>query len=206
MSNSSLGAASVALGVAAAACAVVIVALGLSGRRPGWFREARLLAWVMMFAATAGVVVMERALITRDFTVAFVAEHGSSQTPALFNVATLWSALEGSILLWTLVLCGYVVAVVVKFGKQGDDPMLAWAMLTLFVVAGFFFALMVGPSAPFDRFDPPPGYDGPGPNPLLQNHILMAFHPPILYLGYVGFTVPFAFAIGGLCTGRVGEG
>lgn len=206
MSNSSLGAASVALGLAAAACAVVIVALGLAGRRPGWFREARLLSWVMMFAATAGVVVMERALITRDFTVAFVAEHGSHQTPALFNIATLWSALEGSILLWTLVLCGYVVAVVVKFRQQGDDPMLAWALLTLFVVSGFFFALMVGPSAPFDRFDPPVGYDGPGPNPLLQNHILMAFHPPILYLGYVGFTVPFAFAIGALCTGRVGEG
>ena len=56
------------------------------------------------------------------------------------------------------------------------------------------------------RFDPPPGYDGPGPNPLLQNHILMAFHPPMLYLGYVGFTVPFAFAIAALATGRVGEG
>ena len=206
MSNSALGAASVALGLAAAVCAVVVVVLGLAGRRPDWFRETRVLAWVMMAAATAGVVVMERALITRDFTVAFVAEHGSSQTPALFNIATLWSALEGSILLWTLVLCGYVLAVVLKFAAKGDDPMLAWALLTLFVVAGFFFALMIGPSAPFDRFAPPPGYDGPGPNPLLQNHILMAFHPPILYLGYVGFTVPFAFAIGALCTGRVGEG
>lgn len=206
MSNVSLGAAAVAFGAASAIAGVVIAALGAAGRRPGWFREVRLLAWVMLGAATAAVIVMERALITRDFTVGFVAQHGSSQTPALFNVATLWSALEGSILLWTLVLCGYVVAVVVKFGQRGADPMLAWAMLTLFVVSGFFFALMVGPAAPFERFDPPLGYDGPGPNPLLQNHILMAFHPPILYLGYVGFTVPFAFAIGALATGRVGEG
>ena len=206
MSNASLGAAAVALGAASAFSGIVVAVLGATGRRPGWFREARLLTAIMTVAAVAAVAVMERALITRDFTVGFVAEHGSHQTPALFNIATLWSALEGSILLWTLVLCGYVVAVVVKFRRQAADPMLAWAMLTLFVVSGFFFALMLGPSAPFETFAPEPGYDGPGPNPLLQNHILMAFHPPILYLGYVGFTVPFAFAIGALVTGRVGEG
>jgi cytochrome c biogenesis factor len=56
------------------------------------------------------------------------------------------------------------------------------------------------------RFAPAPGFDGPGPNVLLQNHILMAFHPPMLYLGFVGFTVPFAFAIAALATGRLGEG
>ena len=144
MSNVSLGAAAVAFGAASAIAGVVIAALGAAGRRPGWFREVRLLAWVMLGAATAAVIVMERALITRDFTVGFVAQHGSSQTPALFNVATLWSALEGSILLWTLVLCGYVVAVVVKFGQRGADPMLAWAMLTLFVVSGL--VLVPGPT------------------------------------------------------------
>ncbi|MXW75844.1 MAG: heme lyase CcmF/NrfE family subunit [Acidimicrobiaceae bacterium] len=170
-----------------------------------------MLVGLMMAAAGGAFLVMERALITRDFTVSFVAQHGSSRTPAVFNVATLWSALEGSILLWTLVLCGYVVAVVIKFRERRDDPMMAWVMLTLFVVCGFFFLLMVGPARPFSSFDPLPfangqPFDGPGPNPLLQNHILMAFHPPILYLGYVGFTVPFAFAVGALATGRVGEG
>ena len=83
--------------------------------------------------------------------------------------------------------------------------MFGWAMLVLFVVSAFFFALMLGPADPFIAVNPPPGYDGPGPNPLLQNHILMAFHPPILYLGYVGFTVPFAFAISALITGRLDE-
>ncbi|MEM8708596.1 MAG: cytochrome c biogenesis protein CcsA, partial [Actinomycetota bacterium] len=206
MSNVALGSAAVAFGAACAMGGIITVVLGLLGYRPRWFNDVKLLTGLMAFASLASVVIMERALITRDFTVQFVADHGSSQTPALFNFATLWSALEGSILLWVLVLCGYVVAVVVKFRNDGDDPMMAWVMLTLFVVSAFFFLLMVGPSAPFTSFDPPPGYDGPGPNPLLQNHILMAFHPPILYMGYVGFTVPFAFAIAALVTGRVGEG
>ena len=75
----------------------------------------------------------------------------------------------------------------------------------MLVVAAFFFAASSAP--PTRSSTVPPGvYDGPGPNPLLQNHILMAFHPPILYLGYVGFTVPFAFAIAALVTGRFGEG
>jgi cytochrome c-type biogenesis protein CcmF len=206
MSNSAIGAIVVALGCAAAITGIIVVGLGLAGRRAGWWREARGLVWVMMACSVLAFVVMERALITRDFTVLFVAENGSSQTSAIFNVATLWSALEGSILLWTMVLCGYVAAVVVKFRDRRDDPMLAWALVTLFVVCSFFFLMMVGPANPFRSFDPPLGYDGPGPNPLLQSHILMAFHPPVLYMGYVGFTVPFAFAIGALVTGRVGEG
>ncbi len=211
MSNVTLGALFVALGAASALAGIGVVVLGLLGRRHGWWRDSAMLVGLMMAAATGAFLVMERALITRDFTVSFVAQHGSSRTPAVFNVATLWSALEGSILLWTLVLCGYVVAVVIKFRDRRDDPMMAWVMLTLFVVCGFFFLLMVGPARPFASFDPLPfangqPFDGPGPNPLLQNHILMAFHPPILYLGYVGFTVPFAFAIGALVTGRVGEG
>jgi len=211
VSNVTLGALFVALGAASSLAGIGVVVGGLLGRRRRWWRDCTMLVGFMTAAAGGAFLVMERALITRDFTVSFVAQHGSSRTPAVFNVATLWSALEGSILLWTLVLCGYVVAVVIKFRDRRDDPMMAPVMLTLFVVCGFFFLLMVGPARPFSSFDPVPfangqPFDGPGPNPLLQNHILMAFHPPILYLGYVGFTVPFAFAIGALATGRVGEG
>ena len=84
-------------------------------------------------------------------------------------------------------------------------------MAVLFIVCLFFFVLMfnwpnLDLAQPFRRVDVPPGYNGPGPNPLLQNHWLMAVHPPMLYLGYVGFTVPFAFAIAALATGRLGEG
>ena len=206
MSNVAAGSAAVAAGLAAALLGVAVTALGLAGRGPRWGRAARQLTFLMGAAAVLGVVVMERALITRDFTVKFVAENGSSTTPPVFNVATLWSALEGSILLWALVLCGYTVAVAVRFRRRENDPMVAWALLVMFAVSAFFFALMVGPADPFIGVEVPAGYDGPGPNPLLQNHILMAFHPPILYLGYVGFTVPFAFAVAALATGRLGEG
>ena len=229
MSNVAVGSAAVSAGLGAALLGLVATGAGIAGRLRHWMRYARQLTFMMAGAVVVAVIVMERALITRDFTVKFVAEHGSSATPPLFNVATLWSALEGSILLWALVLCGYAAAVAVKFrghrpaarrgigrddpenglevrGHRPGDPMVAWAMLVMFAVSAFFLALMVGPADPFIGVEVPPGYDGPGPNPLLQNHILMAFHPPILYLGYVGFTVPFAFAVAALATGRLGEG
>ncbi len=204
--NATLGGAANALGLSASAIGVVTVAFGLVKHRPELLRLGRRYAWITLACAIAAFVIMERALITRDFTVLFVAENGSSRTPAIYNFATLWSALEGSIILWALVLNGFVVASVVKFRDRIDDPLFGWALLTMYVVVLFFFVLLVGPANPFKTFDPPAGYDGPGPNPLLQNHVLMAFHPPMLYLGYVGFTVPFAFAIGALATGRVGEG
>ena len=82
-----------------------------------------------LVGAVLAVAAMERALITRDFTVQYVADNGSSRTPALYNVATLWAALEGSILLWVLVLTGYMALVVHKFRKRLDDPLVGWAML-----------------------------------------------------------------------------
>ena len=199
----------VILGLAGSIAGVVALALGLRRRDERLLRSARIYAGVVFAGSVLAIIAMERALITRDFTVAYVADNGSSTTPALFNVATLWASLEGSILLWALVLAGYIVAVSWKFRARITDPMVGWALLVMFAVAIFFFGLMagpIGPADPFVAFDPPLGYDGPGPNPLLQEHILMAVHPPMLYLGYVGFTVPFAFAIAALITGRLGEG
>ncbi|HUF85296.1 MAG TPA: cytochrome c-type biogenesis CcmF C-terminal domain-containing protein, partial [Acidimicrobiia bacterium] len=92
-----------------------------------------------------------------------------------------------------------------RFRDRATDPLVAWATLTGLAVALFFFVLMLGPANPFTTLSDVPS-DGAGPNPLLQNHPLMAFHPPMLYLGYVGFTVPFSFAIAALVTGRFGEG
>jgi cytochrome c-type biogenesis protein CcmF len=148
---------------------------------------------------------MEIALINRDFTLEYVQKVGSKSTPALYNFTAIWSALEGSILLWVLTLTGLSVGVVVKYRKKMNDPMVGWAMATMFFVTIFFFLLTLGPANPF-VLGAPGVFDGPGPNPLLQNHVLVVFHPPILYLGYVGMTVPFAFAMGALITGRVGEG
>ncbi|MCB0977904.1 MAG: heme lyase CcmF/NrfE family subunit [Acidimicrobiales bacterium] len=179
--------------------------MGIRGRRPHLMAMSRTYALMVLGGGLLAFAAMERALITRDFSLEYVAKHGSTSTPPLYNFATLWGALEGSILLWSLILGVYTVAVVVKFRRRLSDPLVAWAMVVIFAVALFFFVLMAGPANPFRVLDIAPA-DGPGPNPLLQNHPLMAFHPPMLYLGYVGFTVPFAFAVAALVTGRLGEG
>jgi cytochrome c-type biogenesis protein CcmF len=204
--NGAIGDAGVILGLTASAAGLVSMVVGLVRGDAALRRTGRAWALLVLLGAVVAFIAMERALITRDFTVQYVAENGSSATPALYNFATLWAALEGSILLWGLVLSGYLVAVVRKFRSRLDDPLVGWALVTMFAVSAFFFLLMVWPADPFQPFDPPAGYDGPGPNPLLQNHPLMAIHPPMLYLGYVGFTVPFAFAMAALATGRLGEG
>lgn len=203
--NAALGATGVLFTAAIAVVAIVVLAVGLLRGRPELVRMGPRFAWAMLATTVVSVIAMQRALITRDFSLEFVANHGSTRTPPMYNVATMWSALEGSILLWALVLVGYVVVVAVKFRKRAEDPLVGWALLTMFAVVLFFAALMLGPANPFRTVSPVP-LDGPGPNPLLQNHWLVSLHPPMLYLGYVGFTVPFAFAIAALVTGRVGEG
>ena len=204
--NRALGLAGVIVALGGSVLAITVLLTGLKQRRSDLMRMGRAYSFIVLLGAVVAVIAMERAFIQRDYTLAYVAENGSSTTPALFNVASMWSALEGSILLWGLILAGYVAVVANKFRKRLDDPLVAWALVTMFVVCVFFFGLMLTAANPFQGNVPPPGFDGPGPNPLLQNHILMAFHPPMLYLGYVGFTVPFAFAIAALVTGRVGEG
>ncbi len=204
--NAALGTAGVTLGLAASVIGALTLAVGLRGRRAPLLRMGRSYAFLVLGGALLATFAMERALLTHDFSLAYVAGNGSRDTPLLYTAASLWAALEGSIILWSLVLGGYLVAVVVRFRDRLSDPLVAWATLTMLVVAAFFFALMLGPANPFEGVSGPVPLDGPGPNPLLQNHPLMAIHPPMLYLGYVGFTVPFAFAVAALVTGRVGEG
>jgi cytochrome c-type biogenesis protein CcmF len=206
VSNLTLGDLGVSIAVAGALAALVSLAVGLRRRDRVFLTMGRGMLWAVLVGAALAFAAMERALITRDFTVAYVADNGSSATAPLFNFATAWAALEGSILLWGLILAGFVVAMSVRFRHRADDPLVTCALICALVVVLFFFGLMVGPADPFVAFDPPPGYDGPGPNPLLQDNPLMAVHPPMLYLGYVGFTVPFAFAVSSLALGRTDEG
>jgi len=174
-------------------------------------REAAITKLISRFAilnavaAVGAFASMEYAMITRDFSLAYVQKVGSTATPALYNFAAVWSALEGSLLMWVLILAGYTVAVSFWLRKKMDDVLTNWAMGVMFIVSLFFFLLSFGPANPF-VVGAAGVVDGPGPNPLLQNHLLVMFHPPLLYLGYVGMTVPFAFAIAALVTGRVGEG
>jgi cytochrome c-type biogenesis protein CcmF len=204
--NAALGTAGVTLGLAASVIGALTLAVGLRSRRAPLLRMGRSYALLVLAGALLAAFAMERALLTHDFSLTYVADNGSRDTPLLYTFASLWAALEGSIILWSVVLGGYLVAVVVRFRDRLGDPVVGWATLTMLVVAAFFFALMLGPANPFKELSGAVPADGPGPNPLLQNHPLMAIHPPMLYLGYVGFTVPFAFAVAALVTGRVGEG
>ncbi len=204
--NALLGFGFVVLGFSASVLGALGAVYALLTGRLRLLTTVRQWIWLVVLAAVGAFVVMEVALFQRDYSLAYVAKVGSDTTPPLFNFAALWSSLEGSILLWSAVLAGYLGAIAVKFRDRWQDPLVGWATVVMLAVTAFFFALMVGPANPFVRVEVPPGFVGPGPNPLLQNHILVAFHPPALYLGYVGFTVPFAFAVAALITGRVGEG
>ena len=204
--NAALGFGFTMLGLVTSVFGCLVGIYALINGRDRLIGQVRSWSWLLLVSGVGAFTIMEVALFQRDYTVSFVQQVGSETTPPLFNFAAIWSALEGSILLWTLVLTLYIAAVVLKFRKRGNDPLLGWAMVVLFGVSAFFFALMAGPANPFVPMEVPEGFVGPGPNPLLQNHVLVAFHPPMLYAGYVGFTVPFAFAIAALITGRVGEG
>ncbi|MCU1449528.1 MAG: cytochrome c biosis factor [Acidimicrobiales bacterium] len=204
--SAAFGVAGVWLGLLGAVLGAATLAVGLRRRDATLLITGRRYTWVIVAGAVLGVIAMETALLRHDFSLKYVAENGSRDTPLLFTITGMWSALEGSILLWALVLSGYLAVMVRHFRTRATDPLVGWATLTVFVVAAFFFALMAGPANPFRVIHGVIPTNGPGPNPLLQNHPLVAFHPPMLYLGYVGFTIPFAFAVAALVTGRLGEG
>jgi len=165
--------------------------------------DGRLLAPVMLVGALLATGAMEHALVTHDFTLVFVAQNNSTVTPLLYSITGMWSALAGSILLWGLILSVVSTIFVWRYRKQAEDSVIRYATLVLYVVSAFFFGLMIGPANPF--ITAPGATQGLGPNSLLQDNPLVAIHPPLLYVGFVLFTVPFAFAIGMLATGRVGE-
>ena len=200
-----LGRAALLVGLIGAFFGLIAAVMGTRNEDEKVLRLVPRFATLSSVSAIAAFAAMEWAMITRDFSLAYIQKVGSKSTPALYNFTAVWSALEGSILLWLLVLTCLTSGIVFKYRTRISDPMVGWALATMFFVGIFFFILTLGPANPFAA-GAPGVLDGPGPNPLLQNHILVVFHPPILYLGYVGMTVPFAFAIGALITGRVGEG
>ncbi|MGA3354213.1 MAG: cytochrome c-type biogenesis CcmF C-terminal domain-containing protein [Acidimicrobiales bacterium] len=204
--NAALGSVGVALSLLAAVGGVVTIGLGLVSGRPSLYRHARWFALWVLGGAIVSTVAMERALLLHDFSIAFVAANNSRETPLLYSITGMWSALQGSILLWALILGGYLAAMTHAFRRRASDPLVAWSSLIGLGVAVFFFALMAGPANPFAHVIGAVRADGSGPNPLLQDNPLIAFHPVLLYLGFVGFTVPFSFAIATLVTGRFNEG
>jgi len=207
--NARLGEVGVWLGLAAAVAGVAVIALSLWRQAHGRPRDprldGRLFAGVLLLGAVLAVGAMEHALVTHDFSLVYVAENNSRATPLIYSITGLWSALAGSILLWGLALAGYAAVLVWRYRGEAEDAVISWATLVVYAVAAFFFALMAGPANPFVTVPGKAPAQGLGPNSLLQDNPLVAIHPPLLYLGFVGFTIPFAFAVGMLATGRVSD-
>jgi cytochrome c-type biogenesis protein CcmF len=194
----------------AAACALTLVGIAAALRAArhhdgAALRQAEQIAVVIFILLTLATAVMVYALVLPDFSVSYVAQVGSRATPTFFAVLSLWGALEGSLLLWGWILAVYTALVAWRTPARVPVALKGYALAILLGIGTFFYYLLVGPASPFGAVSPVP-LDGPGPNPLLQNHWLMAVHPPLLYLGYVGFSVPFAFAMGSLLAGQHDSG
>src|SRR5271169_3126931 len=167
--------------------------LGETARRAG--------VVVFGFVVLASIALVVSAF-RDDFTIAYIFHHSNRDLPAPYKFATLWSGQEGSILFWALLLSGY--GFVLRLRYKTDPRLFAYASVVLAGVQIFFLSLVDFAANPFGLLAGPLRADGSGLNPLLQ-YPEMVIHPPMLYLGYVGFTVPFAFALGALMMRYPGE-
>jgi cytochrome c-type biogenesis protein CcmF len=184
--------------------AVYAVVAGFWGAHTGRRRLSRsaqnaLVAAFVAAAVATGVLLV--ALVSSDFSFTYVSAFTSRELPLTYKLTALWGGQEGSLLLWLLVLTGYAAAAVLLDRKAGRE-LVVWVVPVLGVVAAFFSMLVVFVASPFDTQLAPA--DGRGLNSSLQSPYMQA-HPPMLYLGYVGLTVPFAFAMGALLSRRTDE-
>ena len=162
-------------------------------------RRAGVVVFAAVFLAALALVV---AAFRNDFTIAYIFHHSNRDLPGPYKFATLWSGQEGSLVFWSLLLSGY--GFVLRLRYKTDPRLFAYASVILAAVQIFFLAIVNFAANPFGLLEGPLRADGSGLNPLLQ-YPEMVIHPPMLYLGYVGFTVPFAFALGALIMKYPGE-
>ena len=167
-----------------------------------WVDLSRRAVYALCGLLTLCVVIIEIAFASDDFSFNLVQQHSSIETPFFYKMAAMWSSQEGSLLLWAWVL-SIVSSLALYATRDKLRELVPYATAVMAGVAAFFTGLMLfaGGVNPFATLDPAPA-DGVGLNPLLQ-HPSMMIHPPMLYSGYVAFTVPFAFAIGALVTRRI---
>jgi cytochrome c-type biogenesis protein CcmF len=174
--------------------------IGAARGDTAWMALARPAARGQLVFVAIAFACVTSAFVTNDFSVANVANNSNSTLPLPYRIAAVWGSHEGSLLLWTLMLAGWMVAVTV-FSRQLPQEIVARVLGVMGLVSVGFLAFMLFTSNPFERLLPAPP-DGRDLNPLLQDPG-MIFHPPMLYMGYVGFSVAFAFAIAALLSGRL---
>jgi cytochrome c-type biogenesis protein CcmF len=171
-----------------------------SGRRE-WVASGRRAVYCLAALLVTAFAILEAAFLRSDFSYALVAEGSSTDTPGFYKVTAVWATQDGSLLLWSTLLALFSSAVLF-LTRRSLREIAPYATAVLGAVAAFFLLLMVAWENPFDTLAVPPP-EGAGLNPLLR-HPAMMIHPPMLYTGYVGFSIPFAFAIGALITRRTG--
>jgi cytochrome c-type biogenesis protein CcmF len=199
--KASLGSVALTLAFLAAVFAVIAALLGRNGDRR-WVEVSRRAVYALCGLLTLCVVLIEIAFATDDFSFNVVQQHSSIETPFLYKMAAMWSSQEGSLLLWAWVL-SIASSIALRATRHRLRELVPWATAVMAGVAAFFTGVMLfaGGVNPFATIDHVPA-DGVGLNPLLR-HASMMIHPPMLYSGYVAFTIPFAFAIGALVTRRL---
>ena len=171
-----------------------------SGRRE-WVTSGRRAIYCVAVLSVVAFGLLEAAFLRSDFSYALVAQGSSTDTPTFYKVTALWATQDGSLLLWVTLLSLFSTAVLFLTRRSLRD-IAPYATAVLGLIAAFFLLLMVAWENPFDTLAAPPP-EGTGLNPLLRQPAMM-IHPPLLYTGYVGFSIPFAFAIGALAAGRTG--
>ena len=178
----------------------VVPLAGAQLQRPGWMALARPGAvWVLLLVATS-YLALTVAFMRNDFSVLYVAQNSNTALPMAYKIAAVWGGHEGSLLLWILMLVGWMAAVA-GFSRHLPLPVLARIVSVMALVSVGFMLFTLLTSNPFDRLFPA-APDGRDLNPLLQDPG-MIFHPPLLYMGYVGFSVAFAFAVAALIGGNL---
>ena len=162
---------------------------------------ARPLTWGMFLCIAAAFLVLVHAFVVNDFTVGYVATNSNSLLPVYYRIAATWGAHEGSLLLWVLLLSTWTLTVAI-FSRGMPQDALARVLAVMGMINLGFLLFIILTSNPFTRTLPNFPIDGRDLNPMLQD-IGLIFHPPLLYMGYVGFSVAFAFAIASLMAGRL---
>jgi len=161
---------------------------------------ARPLARILFVLVGAGFLALTASFVRNDFSVLYVATNANSALPLAYRIAGVWGGHEGSLLLWVMMLCVWMLAVA-QFSRHLPEPVIARTLAVMGMIAAGFLLFMLATSNPFDRLLPVPA-DGQDLNPLLQDPGMVA-HPPMLYMGYVGFSVAFAFSIAALLGGQL---
>ncbi|MCG8027978.1 MAG: heme lyase CcmF/NrfE family subunit [Candidatus Thiodiazotropha taylori] len=165
-----------------------------------WMAASRSLAWGQFVFLTISLLILTNAFLSNDFSVVYVAQHGNTKLPDIYKISAVWGAHEGSLLLWAFLLAAWSVAIA-AFSRNLPLEMVSRVLAVMGMVSIGFMLFMLLTSNPFDRTFPVPS-EGGELNPMLQDPGL-AIHPPMLYMGYVGFSVAFAFAIAALLGGRL---